>query len=490
METCIYRVLIEEAPIAEAMVHSTVEGLDVVPATLNLAGAEIELVSVISREHRLRAALQPMRAAYDYVLVDCPPSLGLLTINALTAADSVLVPIQCEYYALEGVSQLMRTVDLVRRHLNPCLEIEGVVLTMYDSRTNLSQQVVDDVKANLGDYVFRSVIPRNVRLSEAPSYGLPISLYDDRSKGAEAYKGLAAEVMEREGVGMAAKPRGLGKGLNAIIGADIVSEVIDRPRAIEIPVGRLSPNPFQPRRSFSEEGLEQLAESIRHHGVLQPIVVRPSGDGYQLIAGERRWRAAQIAGLQRIPAVVRELDDPGMVRVALIENLQREDLNPIEEALAYRRLMDEFKMTQEELSSSIGRSRPAIANAVRLLNLPTEIQRAVEERRLSEGHARCLLAIPDQGDQLKVAAKIIGDGLNVRQTEELVKGITRNVSRETTRKRTSEEDPDAVRLTQRLGERLGTRVKLSGSVSKGRLEIEYYSAEDLDRILEIILGSA
>ena len=289
---------------------------------------------------------------------------------------------------------------------------------------------------------------------------------------------------------MAAKPRGLGKGLNAIIGADIVSEVIDRPRGIEIPVDRLSPNPFQPRRSFSDEGLGQLAESIRQHGVLQPVIVRPSGDGYQLIAGERRWRAAQIAGLQRIPAVVRELDDPGMVQVALIENLQREDLNPIEEALAYLKLMDEFDMTQEQLSSTMGRSRPAIANAVRLLNLPAEILRAVEERRLSEGHARCLLAIPDQGDQLKAAAEIIGNGLNVRQAEELVKGITRNVSRETTRKRTSEEDPDAVRLTQRLGERLGTRVKLAGSVSKGRLQIEYYSAEDLDRILEIILGSA
>ncbi len=288
---------------------------------------------------------------------------------------------------------------------------------------------------------------------------------------------------------MAAKPRGLGKGLNAIIGADIVSEVIDRPRAIEISVDRLSPNPFQPRRSFTEEGLEQLAESIRHHGILQPIVVRPSGDGYQLIAGERRWRAAQIAGLQRIPAVVRELDDPSMVQVALIENLQREDLNPIEEASAYRRLMDEFNMTQEQLSSTIGRSRPAIANAVRLLNLPTEIQRAVEERKLSEGHARCLLAISDQGDQLKVAAEIIANGLNVRQAEELVKGTTRNVSRETIRKRASEEDPDAVRLTQRLGERLGTRVKLSGSVRKGKLEIEYYSVEDLDRILEIILGS-
>ena len=288
---------------------------------------------------------------------------------------------------------------------------------------------------------------------------------------------------------MAAKPRGLGKGLNAIIGADIVSEVIDRPRLLRYPSAGSRPTRF----SRVDPSVKRPRAARRVHKasrVLQPIVVRPSGDGYQLIAGERRWRAAQIAGLQRIPAVVRELDDPGMVRVALIENLQREDLNPIEEALAYRRLMDEFKMTQEELSSSIGRSRPAIANAVRLLNLPTEIQRAVEERRLSEGHARCLLAIPDQGDQLKVAAKIIGDGLNVRQTEELVKGITRNVSRETTRKRTSEEDPDAVRLTQRLGERLGTRVKLSGSVSKGRLEIEYYSAEDLDRILEIILGSA
>ncbi len=288
---------------------------------------------------------------------------------------------------------------------------------------------------------------------------------------------------------MAAKPRGLGKGLNAIIGADIVSEVIDRPRAIEIPVDRLSPNPFQPRRSFTEEGLEQLAESIRRHGVLQPIVVRPSGDGYQLIAGERRWRAAQIAGLQRIPAVVRELDDSSMVQVALIENLQREDLNPIEEASAYRRLMDEFNMTQEQLSSAIGRSRPTIANAVRLLNLPAEIQRAVEEKRLSEGHARCLLAISDQGDQLKVAAEIIANGLNVRQAEELVKGTTRNVSRETIRRGTSEENPDAVRLTQRLGERLGTKVKLSGSVRKGKLEIEYYSSEDLDRILEIILGS-
>ncbi|MEA4882784.1 MAG: AAA family ATPase [Clostridia bacterium] len=195
---CVYNVLIDEDPIGDATLSTKVDGLDIVPATLNLAGAEIELVSAMSRELRLRHALEPVRNGYDYCFVDCPPSLGLLTINALTAADSVLVPIQCEYYALEGLTQLLRTVDLVRKHLNQSLEVEGVVLTMFDPRTNLSQQVVSDVRMHLGDKVFQTVIPRNVRLSEAPSYGLPIPLYDERSRGAEAYKGLAEEIMARE----------------------------------------------------------------------------------------------------------------------------------------------------------------------------------------------------------------------------------------------------------------------------------------------------
>ncbi len=287
---------------------------------------------------------------------------------------------------------------------------------------------------------------------------------------------------------MAVKARGLGKGLNAIIGADVIGRGLDGPGGVEIPVDQLSPNPFQPRRTFTDEGLQQLAESIKRHGVLQPIVVRASGDGYQLIAGERRWRAARIAGLSKIPAIVREIDDSNMVQVALIENLQREDLNPIEEALAYRRLMDEFKMTQEQLSSTIGRSRPAIANAVRLLNLPAEIQRHIEENRLSEGHARCLLAVSNETDQLKAASEIIEGGLSVRQAEKLVKRISQDVSRETTRSQSGVDDPDAVRLAQRIEERLGTKVRLSGSAGKGRLEIEYYSSEDLDRILGIILG--
>lgn len=199
VDACIYRVLIEEIPMSQAILPSGVEGMEVVPATLNLAGAEIELVSVMSREHRLRNALAELRSVYDYVLIDCPPSLGLLTLNALTAANSVLVPIQCEFYALEGLGQLTHTIEMVRRHLNPALALEGVVLTMFDSRTNLSQQVEDDVRRNLGAEVFSTVIPRNVRLSEAPSYGQPIPLYDDKSKGADAYRSLAKEIMNREG---------------------------------------------------------------------------------------------------------------------------------------------------------------------------------------------------------------------------------------------------------------------------------------------------
>lgn len=197
LDGCMYTVLIGQTS-AESVIRPTeVEGLDVLPATIALAGAEIELVPAISREFKLKEALRPIVPRYDYILIDSPPSLGLLTINGLSAADGVLVPIQCEYYALEGLSQLMNTIEMVQRHLNPGLEVEGVVMTMYDARTNLSQQVVEDVKAFFTGRVrvFESIIPRNIRLSEAPSFGQPILLYDDRSKGAAAYRALAQEVM-------------------------------------------------------------------------------------------------------------------------------------------------------------------------------------------------------------------------------------------------------------------------------------------------------
>ena len=193
----IYDVLLGGAKLADAICRTEYK-VDVVPATISLAGAEVELVSAISRETRLKKALAAVREDYDFILIDCPPSLGLLTLNALAAADAVLMPIQCEFYALEGVAQLMNTVTLVRDNLNPDLAVEGVVMTIYDSRTKLAQDVVREVKKSFGDVVYHTMIPRNVRLSEAPSYGKPVLYYDKHSKGAQVYKELAKEVLKRE----------------------------------------------------------------------------------------------------------------------------------------------------------------------------------------------------------------------------------------------------------------------------------------------------
>lgn len=196
IQKSIYDVIINDVPIEETFIKTKVDNLVLSPSNIQLAGAEVELVSVISRETRLKNAIEKIEKEFQFIIIDCPPSLGLITVNALTAADTILVPIQCEYYALEGLSQLMNTVRIVQKHLNPELKVEGVVLTMFDARTNLSIQVVEEVKKYFGNKVYRTIIPRNVRLSEAPSYGLPIILYDNKSKGAECYMDLADEVIE------------------------------------------------------------------------------------------------------------------------------------------------------------------------------------------------------------------------------------------------------------------------------------------------------
>lgn len=195
VENCIYNVLVDDVDLQDVLLHTELDNLDVVPATIQLAGAEVELVPAISREVRLKKAIAPIKDDYDYIIIDCPPSLGLLTLNALTAADSVLIPVQCEYYALEGLSQLLNTVRIVQKHLNEDLQIEGVLLTMLDARTNLGVQVIEEVKKYFQNKVFQTIIPRNVRLSEAPSHGLPIILYDAKSRGAEVYLELAKEVI-------------------------------------------------------------------------------------------------------------------------------------------------------------------------------------------------------------------------------------------------------------------------------------------------------
>lgn len=197
MDKTVYELLSGECTIEECVVTEVQENLDVLPSDVDLAGAEIELLDEPEKESLLRKELEKIRDNYDYIIIDCPPSLNLLTINALTASDTVLVPIQCEYYALEGLSQILQTVDLVKKKLNPKLELEGVVFTMYDARTNLSLEVVENVKNHLNRTIYKTIIPRNVRLAEAPSHGMPINLYDSRSAGAESYRMLAAEVISR-----------------------------------------------------------------------------------------------------------------------------------------------------------------------------------------------------------------------------------------------------------------------------------------------------
>jgi chromosome partitioning protein len=233
----VYDAVVDEVDLADLMVDSAVPGLTIVPSSIALAGAEVELAPIERRERRLSFLIRPLADSFDYVLIDCPPSLGLLTVNALTAADSSLVPIQCEYYALEGLSQLLATFNLVRDHLNPRLELKGGVLTMYDSRTRLSADVAAEVRRHLGDRVYDTVIPRSVRLSEAPSHGLPIHLYASSSRGAQAYEALAAEVRardERPGTRPAKHPAPVDESANGRLrpvgasraGADVITEAL------------------------------------------------------------------------------------------------------------------------------------------------------------------------------------------------------------------------------------------------------------------------
>lgn len=197
IENTVYEMMLGECEFEDCLQQNVHDNLDVLPSDSNLSGAEIELLDIENKEFVLKDSLEDMRDLYDFIIIDCPPSLSLLTINALVAANTVLVPIQCEYYALEGLSQVMRTINLVRRKMNPELEMEGVVFTMYDARTNLSLEVVENVKVNLNENIYKTIIPRNVRLAEAPSHGMPINLYDSKSTGAESYRLLAAEVISR-----------------------------------------------------------------------------------------------------------------------------------------------------------------------------------------------------------------------------------------------------------------------------------------------------
>src|SRR5438093_768936 len=341
----------------------------------------------------MRRALLDLRDQYQYVIIDCPPSLGLITLNMLTAADSVLIPIQCEYYALEGLSQLLNTVKLVQRNFNPALAIDGVLLTMFDARLNLCKQVAEEAKEYFGSQVFSITIPRNVRLAEAPSFGKPILLYDVQSVGAKSYLVVAR-----------AAPR-------------------DRPA------------------------------------------------GYELIAGERRLRACQALGWERIPAVKRDVDDRTVLTLALIENLQRDDLSPVDEARGYERLIAEFSLAQQDVADAVGRDRSTVANALRLLKLPATVLALLHEGRLSVGHARALLALDDPRAVAAVAKEAVDLGLSVRDVEDRVRGGRAPVRRPRLKQGLGQA-PEVRRIEDALRRRLGTDVRVTLR-AKGKGQIHF-----------------
>lgn len=272
----------------------------------------------------------------------------------------------------------------------------------------------------------------------------------------------------------------LGRGLNALIPE--MPETVDN-GVKEIDISAITPNRNQPRQDFDQQKLEELAGSIAQHGIVQPILLRRLSRGYEIVAGERRWRAARLAGLKAVPAIVKELDDRQVMEMALIENLQREDLNPLEEAEAYKRLSEEFGLTQEDISNAVGKSRPAIANTLRLLGLPEQIQGFIRDNRISAGHARAIIPL-DEKQQLQVVGRILENSLNVRETEKLVNRILNQ--KKAHKQRTSQRQPWIAEVEGWLAEHLGTKVHIIQGKRKGKLEIEYYGAEDLERILDII----
>lgn len=287
--------------------------------------------------------------------------------------------------------------------------------------------------------------------------------------------------------------RGLGKGLGALIPG---AETASGNSGTELEISQIALNPYQPRESIDEVRLGELADSIRVHGVLQPVLVRPKGQGrYELVAGERRLRAATAAGLTRIPATVRELTDEQSLQIALIENIQREDINAVDAALAYKRLLEDFGMSQEELATGVGKSRSTIANTLRLLNLPSPIREDLKAGAITEGHARAILSLDGEKEQIALCDKVKSAGLSVRETEQLAKRWTpeftrthdgRIVSRETLQ---PPQDPNDLYVEARLREVYRTKARLIRGKDRGRIEIEFYTEDDLERILNLLLGA-
>jgi ParB family chromosome partitioning protein len=286
--------------------------------------------------------------------------------------------------------------------------------------------------------------------------------------------------------------KALGRGIDALLSGGDGDEGLDPRSGVEyVPIVNLRPNPDQPRKDFNPEALEELAQSIRRKGIIQPVLVEKKGDSFLIIAGERRYRAAQIAGLAEVPVVVRDFTEDDKLEIALIENLQREDLNPIEEAAAYKRLVDEKGLSQDEVADAVGKNRSTVANSLRLLKLPEDMQKSLVSGEITAGHARAILSVLNPSDQRILYARTLQDGLSVREAEfqagELNKGRRPVPSREKEPEQTRNLQPELAALEQKLLDALGTKVSIRGTAKQGRIEISYFSMDDLERIFEIIV---
>ncbi|PKM66015.1 MAG: chromosome partitioning protein ParB [Firmicutes bacterium HGW-Firmicutes-2] len=286
-----------------------------------------------------------------------------------------------------------------------------------------------------------------------------------------------------------AKKRGLGQGLNALISDELEDEILDHGKGgtLNIRISNIEPNRDQPRKVFEEDALHELADSITQYGIIQPLIVAKKDKYYEIIAGERRWRAAKIAGLKEVPVIVKEYSDELILEISLIENIQRENLNPIEEALAYQRLITEFSLKQDEIADKVSKSRSAIANTLRLLNLCKQVQQMVIDEMISSGHARALLAIEDQNIQLDIATRVFDEKLSVRETEKLIKKYLNPSQKAKRVLSASELDPIYKKIEDDVKKILGTKVSIIKKTEQlGKIEIEYYSKDELDRILELM----
>jgi ParB family chromosome partitioning protein len=283
--------------------------------------------------------------------------------------------------------------------------------------------------------------------------------------------------------------KALGKGLSALLPARVLTPSTVTPAAVpsHLPVASIEPNPMQPRTVFQPEGLDELAASIRANGIIQPLIVRHHGQSYQIVAGERRWRAAQLAGIDEVPVVIQEVADSQLLELALIENIQREDLNPIDTALAYERLHRELGISFEEIGQRTGKDRTSVVNTVRLLKLPREVQNLVAEQRLSMGHARAILGVPTIEEQVEIAEKAAAQGLSVRQVESMVQKRTAERSGDS-EEREVKQDPNVRAAAEEMQRKLGTRVKIvEANDIRGHIEIQYYSQAELERLFQLIM---